>query len=311
MSSRIAHAGQLSESFKVKTGVQQGCLLSPFLFLLVIDWIIHTTTTGRNNSKQWTLWTQLDDLSFSDDLARCSCHIITDAGQYHSPWDHISRDRAQGQQEEDWVDEDKQLPTHQSQLVNSPSWRWSLSSTWEVRLTNTEVRTQTSQPESARQEQLLSCSKTSGHLEKSAWEPNSASSTPMWSQSCSTDVRHGGLHRWCNKRFRHSSTLVWGASTKSDGRRRSEMKICGSKQDRNQWPSRYCGGSGAGLDTPSGSQHPAPHAKPWPGTRRGRGREASLVTAGGETLKHRWNNKGPTGLGWPKQPRTECDGEGS
>nr|KAG5704962.1 hypothetical protein BaRGS_022804 [Batillaria attramentaria] len=23
-----------------------------------------------------------------------------------------------------------------------------------------------------------------------------------------------------------------------------------------------CGGSGAGLDTPSGSQHPAPHAKP-------------------------------------------------
>nr|KAG5702303.1 hypothetical protein BaRGS_002970 [Batillaria attramentaria] len=31
---------------------------------------------------------------------------------------------------------------------------------------------------------------------------------------------------------------------------------------RNQRPSRSCGGSGAGLDTPSGSQHPAPHAKP-------------------------------------------------
>ena len=48
------------------------------------------------------------------------------------------------------------------------------------------------------------------------------------------------------------------ASTKSGGKRRSEMKICGSERDRNQWPSRYCGGSGAG----SGSQHPAPHAKP-------------------------------------------------
>ena len=48
----------------------------------------------------------------------------------------------------------------------------------------------------------------------------------------------------------------------SNGKRRSEMKICGSEQDRNQWPSRYCGGSGAGSDTPSGSQHPAPHAKP-------------------------------------------------
>ena len=50
--------------------------------------------------------------------------------------------------------------------------------------------------------------------------------------------------------------------TKFNGKRRSEMKICGSKRDRNQWPSRYCGESGAGLDTPSESQHPAPHAKP-------------------------------------------------
>ena len=40
------------------------------------------------------------------------------------------------------------------------------------------------------------------------------------------------------------------------------MKICGSELDRNQWPSRYCGGSGAGSDTPSGSKYPAPHAKP-------------------------------------------------
>nr|KAG5693183.1 hypothetical protein BaRGS_014073 [Batillaria attramentaria] len=49
MSCRIAHAGQLSESFEVKTGVRQGCLLSPFLFLLVIDWIMKTTTAGRKN----------------------------------------------------------------------------------------------------------------------------------------------------------------------------------------------------------------------------------------------------------------------
>ena len=57
MSCRIAHAGQLSESFEVKTGVRQGCWLSPFLFLLVIDWIMKTTTTGRNNGIQWTVWT--------------------------------------------------------------------------------------------------------------------------------------------------------------------------------------------------------------------------------------------------------------
>ena len=72
MSCRVLHAGQLSDSFEVKTGVRQGDLLSPFLFLLVIDWIMKTTTTGRKNGIQWTLWTQLDDLDFADDLATLS-----------------------------------------------------------------------------------------------------------------------------------------------------------------------------------------------------------------------------------------------
>ena len=56
----------------MKTGLRQGCLFSLFLFLLVIDWIMKTTTTGRNNCIQWTLWTQLDDLDFADDLALLS-----------------------------------------------------------------------------------------------------------------------------------------------------------------------------------------------------------------------------------------------
>ena len=72
MSCRIAHAGQLSDSFEVKTGVRQGCMLSPFLFLLVIDWIMNTTTTGWNNGILWTHWTQLDDLDFAYGLALLS-----------------------------------------------------------------------------------------------------------------------------------------------------------------------------------------------------------------------------------------------
>ena len=69
---RVVHQGQLSDSFEVKTGVRQGCLLSPFLFLLAVDWIMKNSTEGTRNGIQWTLWTQLEDLDFADDLALLS-----------------------------------------------------------------------------------------------------------------------------------------------------------------------------------------------------------------------------------------------
>ena len=37
----------LAESFPVKSGVRQGCILSPILFLVVIDWVMHKTTSDR------------------------------------------------------------------------------------------------------------------------------------------------------------------------------------------------------------------------------------------------------------------------
>ena len=58
ISCRVVHGDQLSETFEVTTGVRQGCLLTPFLFLLVIDWITITTTKGRKNGFQWSPWVQ-------------------------------------------------------------------------------------------------------------------------------------------------------------------------------------------------------------------------------------------------------------
>ena len=72
MTSKVIHEGRMTDSFEINTGVRQGCLLSPFLFLLAIDFIMKNVTEGNRNGIQWTLWAQLDDLDFADDLALLS-----------------------------------------------------------------------------------------------------------------------------------------------------------------------------------------------------------------------------------------------
>ncbi|VDO86019.1 unnamed protein product [Schistosoma margrebowiei] len=66
---KVVHGGQLTDAFQVRTGVRQGCLLSPFLFLLVVDWIMKTSTSEGKHGIQWTAQNLLDDLGFADDLA--------------------------------------------------------------------------------------------------------------------------------------------------------------------------------------------------------------------------------------------------
>ena len=42
----VLHGDGMSEWFEIKSGVKQGCVMSGFLFLLVIDWIIRRTVDG-------------------------------------------------------------------------------------------------------------------------------------------------------------------------------------------------------------------------------------------------------------------------
>ena len=68
----VADSGQQSEWFRIKTGVKQGCCMSGFLFLLVIDWIMRTVLADTPTGIRWKMMSKLEDLDFADDIALLS-----------------------------------------------------------------------------------------------------------------------------------------------------------------------------------------------------------------------------------------------
>ena len=69
---RVSHAGMLSDPIETICGVRQGCLLSPLLFLVVIDHVMVTVTQGKPRGIQWGLTGRLEDLDYADDQALLS-----------------------------------------------------------------------------------------------------------------------------------------------------------------------------------------------------------------------------------------------
>jgi hypothetical protein len=59
----------ISDWFTVKSGVKQGCNMSGFLFITVIDWIMSKTTQDNNFVIRWKFTSKLDDLDYADDIA--------------------------------------------------------------------------------------------------------------------------------------------------------------------------------------------------------------------------------------------------
>nr|KAG5689255.1 hypothetical protein BaRGS_006375 [Batillaria attramentaria] len=69
---QVIHDGKLTEPFTVRTGVRQGCILSPTIFLMVVDWVMRQATDSKRTGIQWTFSKQLEDLDFADDIALLS-----------------------------------------------------------------------------------------------------------------------------------------------------------------------------------------------------------------------------------------------
>ena len=61
MNFRVLHGDDVTEKIQVLTGVRQGCILSPILFLMTKDWVM-MKKQGKKNGIQWTILDQLDDL---------------------------------------------------------------------------------------------------------------------------------------------------------------------------------------------------------------------------------------------------------
>ena len=59
----VIDEGEESEWFSVKTGVKQGCSMSGFLFLLVLDFVMRKTTKDKDTGLRWKLTrSKLEDL---------------------------------------------------------------------------------------------------------------------------------------------------------------------------------------------------------------------------------------------------------
>ena len=65
---KISHEGKLSEFLEVRNGVRQGCVLSPTLFLLILDRVMKRVKSLRKRRIQWSMKERLEDLDYTDDI---------------------------------------------------------------------------------------------------------------------------------------------------------------------------------------------------------------------------------------------------
>lgn len=68
---KVTHKGKTSDPIHITSGVKQGCLLSPLLFNILLDWVMRKALNGTKGI-QWDIQKQLEDLDYADDICLLS-----------------------------------------------------------------------------------------------------------------------------------------------------------------------------------------------------------------------------------------------
>jgi len=63
----VLHKNQVSECIPVPNGVKQGCVLSPLLFNVTLDYVMSKVSTNSAGIR-WGLCGKLTDLDYADDI---------------------------------------------------------------------------------------------------------------------------------------------------------------------------------------------------------------------------------------------------
>jgi len=65
---KITHKGKLSDFIEIRNGERQGCILSPTLFLLILDRVMKRVKGLRKRGIQWSMKEGLEDLDYMGDI---------------------------------------------------------------------------------------------------------------------------------------------------------------------------------------------------------------------------------------------------
>ena len=114
-SSCVTEGGRYSKWFEVKSGVRQGCVMSGFIFVLLMDWVMRHTN-NRKRSLRWKLTSVLEDLDYADDVVLISSRFAdlqekTDRLASSHRWYYWAQD--QPAQNKDTWDEAQMCRLHQ------------------------------------------------------------------------------------------------------------------------------------------------------------------------------------------------------